>query len=333
MVARCVTRGVVVAGMLLVLGSATRADDYPYSSITPGSPWGSGGPAGSNQLPSSLVPLPPPASATNNFVYQSSPTDPTAPPAHRVEVAQELAQKICESSWYVRADYYYWDEHDPVLGDLDTETGVLTTVGYQHRSGAERFRLEFFGGSVNYSGNNQYPNPDGSVTLVPMSATTNLIGTRLEYELLFDPDLLPSLSFFVGAGTRFWVRSLRDSTDSQGTYSEGYDETWWTFYPYIGLETRRRPNVDFEWYFSSRIGFTAFTYQYVDSNQYNYSEGWVQYPQAGLTGSIELGLRGRNLNAAVYFEGMRWEASPEYRGTLQPQSTMLLLGVRGGLTF
>src|SRR4051812_11809416 len=82
---------------------------------------------------------------------------------------------------------------------------------------------------------------------------------RAEFEVLFEPDMTPNLTFFVGLGTRFWVRDLVDDFTASGVFVPGYQETWWTFYPYVGMERRRNLSKGWELYGMGRIGLTAIT--------------------------------------------------------------------------
>ena len=57
--------------------------------------------------------------------------------------------RTIESTWYFRQETFHWNER---LGGADfvNEYGPLSTLGYQHRSGIERFRFEIFGGTEAY---------------------------------------------------------------------------------------------------------------------------------------------------------------------------------------
>ena len=197
------------------------------------------------------------------------------------------------------------------------------TLGYVRRVGPERFRAELFGGSVHYDGGVQYY--DG--TTEPLSSHTNYLGLRGEYDLLLEPDWLPRASFFLGIGSRFWFRDLVDDVTESGAWVEGYQETWWTVYPYIGIEKRRVLQSGAEFYGSGRIGLTALTYEHVSLDDV------TLYPRMGLTGQLEGGLRGRNLFLAAMVEVMTWEESAVARDLLQPRSVMFTAGMRAGFSF
>ena len=230
--------------------------------------------------------------------------------------------KFTESTWYTKVDYFHWNERMDGATLLN-EDGPLYTLGYEHRYGIERVRFELFGGGVKYDGQVQYE--DGSTE--PLQSHTNYFGGRAEYDLLFEPDWSPNIDFFVGVGTQFWYRDLPDDYTASGDYVMGYQETWWTLYPYIGVEKRRDLTEDWEFFASARIGVTAFTYERVtlDDTQL--------YPRAGLLGNLEAGFRGKHFLLSIVFEEMSWAESPVNRGSVQPASIMYTVGLKTGFSF
>jgi hypothetical protein len=242
-------------------------------------------------------------------------------PAYRPPTVVEPEQ-LTESTWYTRIDYFHWDER--LDGeDFVNEDGPLMTLGYVRRVGRERFRGEVFGGNIGYEGGVDYE--DGTSEL--LKSHTDYLGVRGEYDLLFEPDVWPDVSFFVGIGSRFWFRDLPDDYTASGVLVWGYEETWWTLYPYVGMERRRTLDDGLEFFFSGRIGSTVLTYQHVTWNDV------TLYPKLGITGQLELGLRGRHLFLASFFEGLTWGESNIRRDSLQPTSRMVTVGLRAGLSF
>jgi len=233
-----------------------------------------------------------------------------------------LAERLTESTWYTRIDYFHWNERLDGA-DFVNEDGPLVTLGYTRRVGPERFRIELFGGDVNYDGCAQFD--DG--TIDPMTSKTGYLGTRAEYDLLLEPDWPSRLSFLVGVGTRFWIRDLRDGVSQMDYAVFGYQETWWTVYPYLGLETRRDPQGGPEFFYGGRIGVTAVTYEHATAFDV------ALHPKPDLTGQIEGGLRSRHLHLSAFFEGMAWRQSNVVRDTLQPRSQMFTIGLNTGLSF
>jgi hypothetical protein len=255
------------------------------------------------------------AQGTTQYEYQVvPPAPPTAPPT--------FAERFRESTWYTRVDYFHWNER--VDGaDFVNEYGTLVSLGYENRIDRQRYRGELFGATMMYVGSSQSPGfPD-----VPLYSTTKYLGFRLEYDLLFEPEGLPQVSFFAGLGTRFWIRDMPDDFDVNGDPVSGYQETWWTIYPYIGIEKRRTHDEGLEFYYSARIGCTPITYQrVVDFDT-------TLYPQCGLTGNLEAGIRSRRFLLSAYFEAMSWTQSDVVRGSLQPASSFTTIGFKAGYCF
>jgi hypothetical protein len=227
-----------------------------------------------------------------------------------------------QGSWYAREEYYHWNER---IGgeDFVNEDGAMTTLGYSRQFGFERFRVEVFGGTVHYAGYDQTP-----TSLISMSSNTGYLGVRGEYEMVFAPAVWDGrLALLAGGGTRFWIRDLHDGSDNQGNPVSGYQESWWTMYPYIGLQTHMQLGNDLELYTESRAGTTILTYQFVSLN---YRPLW---PEPGVYANTEIGLRGARYFLAARAEVMSWSPSSLVQGSYQPNSIMYTVGGRFGFTF
>jgi hypothetical protein len=239
------------------------------------------------------------------------------------------AERPFESTWYFRQDAFSWNER---VGGTDfvNEYGPLSTLGYLRRTGVERFRFELFGGTVAYDGGAMYD--DGTVEPYHQSNGTDYLGLRAEYDLLIEPAAWSRVRLLLGIGTRFWFRDLQDAVTPSGNPVAGYQETWWTFYPYLGLETKDSPDPGPQLFASARIGITPLTYQYAT---YFDSTAW---PRCGLTGRIELGVRFQRFSLSAVAEAMTWSESAVVQdaygdGSLQPASRMLTIGAQIGYTF
>jgi hypothetical protein len=239
---------------------------------------------------------------------------------------QGMGNRLVESTWYTRVDYFHWNERSDG-SDFVNEYGTLLTFGYMRRIGMERFHAAVFGATMEYKGYGQYYDDDNNYVLEPLSAATGYIGVLGEYDLHFEPDAWPSLSLFVGIGTRFWIRDLKDGITDYGNESWGYQETWWTFYPYIGVEKKRSLDKGVELYGSGRIGCTAFTYQHASLDDS------ALYPKVGLTAQLESGIRGQILFISVFSEVMCWGQSDPTRDAVQPYSQLFTIGLKSGFCF
>ena len=112
------------------------------------------------------------------------------------------------------------------------------------------------------------------------------------------------------------------------TFVQGYSETWFTFYPYIGFETRRDPTKAWEFYGRTRIGVTAWNFNYA-----SLGPGDMLYPRPGVTALLEEGIRNGNFTVTGWAEIFGWSRSGVHDGYLQPQSTMLTIGVKAGYLY
>ncbi|MCE5267020.1 MAG: hypothetical protein LLG00_03965 [Planctomycetaceae bacterium] len=256
--------------------------------------------------------------------------DPNAPPP------LVLGEQSVEAAWYTRFDYLSWNEQTDGERLLD-EYGTLYTFGYQRRMGSKRGRLELFDAVVHYSGETQ----DGR----QVASTTGYIGARAEGEWICDFDVRPTAttSFVAGLGTRFWLRNMPDATivGSHG-YADGYQETWWTLYPYLGLEKKWLTENGIEIFLSGRIGCTAVTYELssyervvVDpvTGRVFVVDPMPLYPKVNMTSEVQCGLRFGRFDVSARFESMAWQKSAVARGMYQPDSRMTTIGLMLGLSF
>lgn len=239
------------------------------------------------------------------------------------------ATRLFESTWYSRVDYFYWAEQVDDAPFMENN-GAMPTLGWQQRRGQQRYRAELFGGRVDY-----FADMGG----LDASNVTDYLGLRGEYELMWEPASWEKLSFFGGIGTRFFVRSIPDIVipgfvPNQSILIDGYQESWWTFYPYVGAESRRTMKPGWEPYWRARIGVTAFTREHVALDDV------TMFPRANLTGQVELGFRGPKLFVSGFFEVMAWSRSPQVLGydgqpftAYQPDSQNVQVGLKSGLSY
>jgi hypothetical protein len=253
----------------------------------------------------------------------ASTTDVSVYPEHWYD-ACNFASRPLDRCWYARFDYYSWKEQ--YLGDnLVDEHGTLYTVGYVRTNGAKRVRAEFFTGTMNYTPG------DLPRSTYQLDTTSRVMGTRVEFELLWDVHIndCVTLNFFSGIGGRFWIRDIQDRQVTSDIWIDGHQEDWFTLYPYIGMERRWNYDPCMDFFLSCRIGSTAWTYQ-------SCSElgGPVLHPQACMTGQIEFGLQYQeHLVVSLYFDAMTWVHSGVVDDTFQPNSQLYTTGIKLGLSF
>ncbi len=164
---------------------------------------------------------------------------------------------------------------------------------------------------------------------------TDYLGLRGEYEVMFEPEAWPRQSLFAGFGSRFFVRSIPDIILEDALLVDGYQESWWTFYPYVGIESRRTMNPGWEAYYRTRVGVTAFTWEHVTLDDV------TLFPRASLTVQSEIGFRGPRWHVSAYSEIMGWSSSRKVlaydNGYLyevnQPVSLNVMLGLKTGFSY
>jgi hypothetical protein len=268
----------------------------------------------------------PPLSQTAPVATTQPMIVPAAPMPEALDASTNFA-RLAESTWYTRIDYFSWTERLDGA-NFAKENGVIPTLGYQRRSGPERWRVELFGSKVNYAADIAFD--DGFVARD--KSFTDYLGTRFEYEFMYEPHRWPRLSVFAGAGSRLWIRNLPDQEIDPQHVTIGYQETWWTFYPYMGIESRRTNTQDPEFYWRGRAGLMAFTYEHLSNDV-------TLYPRQGATAQVEVGVRGPVMFLGAYFEMMQWSQSATVQKfemnaeVLQPRSQMFLVGLKTGFSF
>ena len=266
----------------------------------------------------------PPVSPGQQYQNLSGPSNAVSVPPDVCMPA--LGNRLIESTWYTRIDYFHWNERQDGM-DLVNEYGTLFTLGYMRRVGIERFHAALFGATMRYKGFGEGVDDDDNLILEPLTSATGYMGALAEYDLHIEPDSWPTLSLFVGIGTRFWIRDLKDGTTDLGSPVLSYQETWWTIYPYLGLEKKRSLSGGFEFYYAGRIGCTAMTYQHATWGDV------ALYPKPGLTGQLECGMRGRSAFISVFTEVMSWRQSDIVDNWLQPNSQLFTIGLKTGFCF
>ena len=307
----------IFAGSFLTMAATAIAQDWirqPYPGFEP--------------LPAPFVPAVTPLEPE----MPAAPTEPIASvapaaplrPVNAAIAADAPSALPVQSTCYTRIDYFHWNER-VAHQDFVNENGPLVTLGYLRRVGNERFRGEFFESSVSYK--SSFERHDG--TIEEVRSHTNYFGVRGEYDVLFDPGWLPPATLFAGIGSRFWFRHFPDADTLSGrTRVFGYLETWWTTYPYVGIQRRRAiGSSDVELFASGRVGATAANFQHVSLIDV------VLFPKLGITSQLEIGVIGPRFFLTGYSELFTWGQSSGVRQSYQPASSLVTVGLRTGIVF
>ena len=227
---------------------------------------------------------------------------------------------------YLSAARYSWEEYDGGKRLL-RESGYLFSGGtvlesVLPHSVTLRERGELFGGVVGYSGQTQ----EG----IPVDTDVNYLGLKGELDLGYR--IAASRSFlepFCGAGVRWWLRGLRDSTDASGGTATGYTEDW--LMGYLRLGVRGRYEVAPATYLFAEAGAKKpfYTGNTVDSVTVR--------PDGELSAFAELGTETSPVQLSLFYEGFRFSHSPPVVSgriiQFQPDSSSDIFGLRLGLAF
>jgi hypothetical protein len=244
----------------------------------------------------------------------------TSPPGTVLSSAgpPTLMDQAKGSTFYARIDWFYWRETSGSTR-WDDESGALATLGFLQRSEDTRLRLEIFGGEVNYDGQ--------TMIGTPFTTYTSHFGFQGQYDLLWGLRQDPDSGLTLGLGTRLWNRKIADGTDQAGNSVEGYDETWWTVYPCIGLETRGALGTMGQWFGTANFGVTVFTLEHVPAFSVDL------YPKPGPLVQAELGIQTQRFLLSAYLQMMQFYTSDTVGGYNQPDSLLLTIGLNGGVRF
>ncbi len=219
------------------------------------------------------------------------------------------------STWYTRVDYFHWTERYHARNLLD-EQGPLFTLGYTHQWGDMRVRAEVFGGDVQYTGAAQYSNG----TTIPLTNRTIYYGGRAEYDWFCNLRTIPGSNCSSGwasaAGIAICPTPTPAESRSRVTTKPGSRSIPISVSKLAA--TRRGPGS----FTAARIGVLAWNF--------NYAGGDMLYPRPGVTALLEEGVRVRNFTVTGWAETFGWARSGVHNGYLQPNSTMLTVGVKAG---
>lgn len=256
------------------------------------------------------------------------------------------AASLEEITPYLSVQQYTWEEFSEGRRLLK-ESGQLVSAGILVGASTDfsltlRAKAELFGGTVDYDGETQAPNPlpvetdvnyfgvrnevdFGYRTTFYRTASTSSPGTGSE-ELRFEP--------FAGLGYRWWLRDLEDSTASTGQRVSGYTEEWLSGYGRLGARGSYRPGPTVSLFAEGGAlypFYTGNTVDFVGSGETTFR------PRGRVSGFAEAGVSWRQLRISFNYEGFRWGRSPVKRvgnsGFLQPQSTSDLMGLSVGWNF
>lgn len=239
---------------------------------------------------------------------------------------------------YPSFQYFQWEEYNAgqrLLRETGPMFGVGAAVGLEGPSLdigdflTLKAKAELFGSVVDYDGQTQPPNP------LPVNTDVVYFGTKGEVDLgwrfafgaLF-------LEPFGGAGMRWWLRNLQDSTsrDENGNNVRvsGYEEDWVSVYARVGLRSGFNVNRDLRVFAEAGAKYPFYTTNNADFP----GKGPVTVKPGGEWSAFaEVGAQYKWFRPSVFYEGFRYSDSPPSNGLFQPKSDSDIIGVNLGFAF
>jgi hypothetical protein len=190
-------------------------------------------------------------------------------------------------------------------------------------------KAELFGSVVDYDGETQPPNT------LPVKTDITYFGTKGEFDLGWRYTVgFLFLEPFGGAGIRWWLRDIHDSTatDTSGNTVpvSGYQENWFSAYARVGLRGGYAVAKDFRIFAEAGAKYPFYTQNSVDF----LGVGQVTVKPGGEWSAFaEVGARYKWFRPSVFYEGFRYSDSPAVSGLFQPQSESDIIGVNLGFAF
>jgi hypothetical protein len=248
-------------------------------------------------------------------------------------VTPASAARLDELTPYLSGEYYNWIEHSDgrrllkesgPLFSTGVDVGVLFDGGLTLKG-----RAELFGGEVGYDGETLPPERE------PVETDVTYVGSKHELDVGYRiTSGALSIEPFGGIGYRWWLRDLQDSTSTTGTRVSGYTEWWQTGYGRFGARGRYRASPSVALFAEGGARYPFYT-----SNSVDFADlGSVTFRPVGRwSGFAETGAVWQRLKLTLFYEGLRFAASPYKQvgadNYFQPESSSDIFGVRVGWTF
>lgn len=220
--------------------------------------------------------------------------------------ASAPAASLDELYPYLSVQQYRWEEFSDGRRLLE-ESGRLVAGGVvvgakTERSLTFRGKFELFGGSVDYDGETQGPDP------IPVATDVTYVGMKNQFDLGYRFSR-PSVTVepFAGIAHRWWLRDLEDSESSTGIAVSGYSELWQTGYGRLGARGRYHPPAPVSLFVEAGLLYPFYTGNRVDFEGYGST---TFRPRGRASAFAEAGARWRDLKLSLHYEGFRWSASP-----------------------
>jgi hypothetical protein len=238
---------------------------------------------------------------------------------------------------YPSFQYFQWEEFD-AGGRILKETGPLFGAGAavslespkldSANSMTFKAKVELFGSVVDYDGETQPPNA------VPVGTDVTYLGTKGEIDVGLRHTIgAVFLEPFGGAGIRWWLRDLHDTTavDAGGNSVrvQGYEEEWLSAYVRVGLRGGYTVAKNFRLFAEAGAKYPFHTENSVDFPGVSVTVK----PQGKWSAFAEIGAQYGWFRPSIFYEGFRYSDSPVVDGLFQPRSESDIIGVNLGIAF
>jgi len=224
---------------------------------------------------------------------------------------------------YGKTEHVTWKEYEGG-SQLLKESGWLYGLGVTHRFLISPViiqpQLEIFGGRVDYKGQITAGTPVDTDTSY---FVTSLIGD-VRYPVVVSKNM--SVEPLLGLGYRYWTRSLETTTVGNIT-AVGYTEVWDYLYGRLGVHSIFA--FTGKTFLTTTAGVKLPIWSKMNSNLYNLG----LKPEGRSSVFADIGIQHKRLTVGLFYEGLRFGASPVVSGFYQPESKADIYGLKIGLIF
>jgi len=233
---------------------------------------------------------------------------------------------------YGHLDNFEWQEY--LLGqEIVRDSGPMYGIGADLTIAPPIMLIieangEFYFGNLDYDGFIQ--NARG---LEPYRSKTQYLGIKgsVDIAIMFDVTDHLSLKPYLGIGANAWRRRLDDT----GGRVYGYDESWLTLFPFIGLRAGVPVTRRVEVFGKAELRLSAYNVEKVDMSNLGGPSGIYLSPGRQPSFCAEAGVNIAFVSVSFYYETLRFGESDidNQYDIFQPESKADTYGIRAGAVF
>lgn len=249
--------------------------------------------------------------------------------------------KMKELYVYPSFQYFTWEEHvggERILKEKGPMFGAGAAVLLESpklRGGSTltfKAKAELFGSEVDYDGTAQ--NLLTGETF-PASTDVTYFGTKGEIDVGWrHTSGCFYLEPFAGAGIRWWIRDLHDTTavNNSGNTVQvtGGEEYWLSAYARTGLRGGYQQGKDMK--FFAEAG-AKYPFHNENTSESPFGGDLTLEPKADWSAFAEIGMQYKWFRPSIFYEGFRYRDSAPVGGFYQPRSDSDIFGLNLGFAF